>query len=166
MAVNPNESNNSDQESAAPEVASVSAAVPVEAPAAARAVAPVSVGERAVPGLLVVAFLLLMGFLVAIAVDANKQLPDLAQASSALAAALLGGVINPSPARSRIWVWSSLAVVALGVAVLAGVIVFLYPSHVNAPVALTAAIAALSGLIAKTTPKTHGGSGSAGVAAG
>jgi peptidoglycan/LPS O-acetylase OafA/YrhL len=150
MAANPNDPNHPDQVPVAPAPAADSAGM----------------GERAVPGLLVVAFLLLMGFLVAIALDANKQLPDLAQASSALAAALLGGVINPSPDRSRIWVWLSLAVVALGVAVLAGVIVFLYPSHANAPVTLTASIAALSGLIAKTTPKTHGGSASAGVAAG
>ena len=120
-----------------------------------------TIGGRAMPGVLVLAFVLMMGFLVAVALDANKQLPDLTQASSALAAALLGGVINPSPTRSRKWIWTGLAVLAMGVAVLAGVIVFLYPSHANAPVALTASIAALAGLTVKTAPATNAGSAGA-----
>ena len=122
-------------------------------PAPAPDPAPPAAGGTLVTVLLVLAFLLVMVFLVAITMDGDRRLPDLTQASSAVVTALLGGVINPGSVPRRVWL--GLAVLSLAVAALAGAYVFAYPTHTNSVAAVTAAIAAFVGLLTDTTSLTH-----------
>ncbi|GAA1945677.1 hypothetical protein [Kitasatospora viridis] len=105
--------------------------------------------------LLVIAYGLLLVFLVYYAMDRSTKLASLSSYLPALISALLGLVTNPEKqASTRLW---ALMVLATGVtAVLAGLQVFLHPANVGALPALIAAVAALGTLFVDSSSQTHG----------
>jgi hypothetical protein len=104
-----------------------------------------------------IGFGLLMVFLAVVAWDGDVRLPNLSQTVPGLVAALLGAVINPGHTVRRP-VWNGLAACALLAACSAGLAVVIYPRHLDAVPALTAAVAAFSGLFVNTSRITHASS--------
>ena len=103
-----------------------------------------------------VGFAALLVFFGLAAVSTGSHLPDLTAFASALGAALVGVVINPTGCALMEVVWWLLVARALGVGVLAGVMVFM-EGHPNAVASLTAAAAAFGALFVNTQNVVHSG---------